>query len=228
MDVYKMTKEQQAGQNIGGEFSQYFITHSEEGTENYCQQLQQTVKRLSETLAQHKTPAPVATSTALANNDQCLPVNKSALDFKHSLENVIENIVKQSVMVNHPDCCAHLHCPPLIPALAAEIVLTAINQSMDSWDQALAATLLEQQLIDWLCQQLNYGAQADGSFTSGGTQSNLVGLLLARNHIIAQQHPNYNVQQQGLPDDAKRYRIFCSEAAHFTITKSCSLLGLGR
>jgi L-2,4-diaminobutyrate decarboxylase len=93
-------------------------------------------------------------------------------------------ILRHSVVVSDPACVGHLHCPPLIPALAAESLISATNQSMDSWDQAPAATYLEQRVIDWLGGALELGSQADGIFTSGGTQSNLLGLLLSRDDFI--------------------------------------------
>jgi L-2,4-diaminobutyrate decarboxylase len=51
-------------------------------------------------------------------------------------------------------------------------------------------------------------------------------LLLARDRFAADQW-GWNVQAQGLPLEAAKMRIFCSKAAHFTIVKSCALLGLG-
>lgn len=42
-----------------------------------------------------------------------------------------------------PHCAAHLHCPPLALAAAAELAAAALNPSMDSWDQAPAASALE-------------------------------------------------------------------------------------
>src|SRR6185503_17765850 len=51
-----------------------------------------------------------------------------------------DRIVRNSIAVAHPLCAAHLHCPPLLSSLAAEAVISATNQSLDSWDQAPAAT----------------------------------------------------------------------------------------
>ena len=79
---------------------------------------------------------------------------------------------------------AHLHCPPLLAALAAEVVISALNQSMDSFDQAPIATIVEQKLIRWLCGEAGYPAGADGTFTTGGSQSNYMGLLLARDAFL--------------------------------------------
>jgi L-2,4-diaminobutyrate decarboxylase len=151
-------------------------------------------------------------------------------DFGKPLSEVLQEvetaIVQHSVAVSHPTCIAHLHCPPLIPALAAEVLINATNQSMDSWDQSPAATLVEQHLVHWLCQRFGYDSQADGIFTSGGTQSNFMGLLLARDRY-SQSRLNWSIQQKGLPPESHRWRILCSEVAHFTVRQSAALLGLG-
>lgn len=135
-------------------------------------------------------------------------------------------LISESVMVMHPHTAAHLHCPPLIPALAAEVVISALNQSMDSFDQAPAATVIEEELVRWLCDEIRLGHESGGIFTAGGTQSNYMGLLLARDACM-DRHFKWPVQKQGLPAEARRLRILCSEAAHFTVEKSAAQLGLG-
>ncbi|MCA1672084.1 MAG: hypothetical protein LC799_07735, partial [Actinobacteria bacterium] len=42
-----------------------------------------------------------------------------------------------------PRCAAHLHCPPLAVAVAADLAAAALNPSLDSWDQAPSGTALE-------------------------------------------------------------------------------------
>lgn len=156
----------------------------------------------------------------------------NAVDFSQpaSLQEVIsttnELIAKNSILVQHPHTIAHLHTPPLIASIVAEHFIAALNQSMDSWDQAPAATFVEQQIVDWLCDTYELGEQSDGVFTSGGTQSNLMGLLLARDWFAFQQS-NHDVQQDGLPEYAQKMRIICSDKSHFTVQKSASLMGLG-
>jgi L-2,4-diaminobutyrate decarboxylase len=147
-----------------------------------------------------------------------------------SLEQVIKQtgqlIAKNSIMVQHPHCIAHLHTPPLIASVLAEFYIGALNQSMDSWDQASSATYLEQYIVDWLVETYGLGSPADGVFTSGGTQSNQMGLLLARDWF-AEKHSQHNIQQDGLPDYGPKMRIICSDKTHFTVQKSASLMGLG-
>jgi L-2,4-diaminobutyrate decarboxylase len=81
---------------------------------------------------------------------------------------------------------------------------------MDTWDQSAGGTLIERRLIEWTASRIGLGALADGVFTSGGTQSNLQAMLLAR-------------EESG----AHRRRILASEAGHFSVQKAAKLLGLG-
>ncbi|MET7454393.1 aminotransferase class V-fold PLP-dependent enzyme [Streptomyces sp. NPDC005574] len=76
-----------------------------------------------------------------------------------------------------PLCAAHLHCPPLAVATAADLAASVLNQSLDSWDQAPAASALEALVTRALARQT--GA-ADALVTTGGTESNQLALLLAR------------------------------------------------
>lgn len=208
-----------------------WFASAEGDNEHYHQILIQTVEAMTGSLNRTQRAGPTHNAQQLeANLVNISTMTESGLNFGQVLENAMEHIVDQSVYPHHPNCCAHLHCPPLIPAIAAEVILSTLNQSMDSWDQAPAATHIEQQLVQWLCQLVGFNNVADGSFTSGGTQANLMGLLLARDYAMATSngHDGYSVQHQGLVNDAHRYRILCSKAAHFSVSKSAALLGLGR
>lgn len=138
----------------------------------------------------------------------------------------LRTAISNSVIVGHPFTAAHLHCPPLLAALVAEVVISALNQSMDSFDQAPFATIVERQMIRGLCQQAGLPDTSDGTFTTGGSQSNYFALLLARDAFL-QKKWKWSAQKSGLPPEARRLRILCSEVAHFTVEKSASQLGLG-
>jgi L-2,4-diaminobutyrate decarboxylase len=138
-----------------------------------------------------------------------------------------ENLVlKNTLSVTHENCLAHLHCPVLLPSLAAEVIISATNQSMDSWDQAPGASMLEQCFSDELCKLFGYGEESDAIFTSGGTQSNFMGLMLARDYY-AFKNLQWDIQKAGLPAEASRFRFICSDVAHFSVQQSAAILGLG-
>lgn len=117
-----------------------------------------------------------------------------------------------AIWFHEPTAAAHLNCPVVIPALMAEVLISGVNSSLDTFDQSTGATFIERHLVDWTAARIGYGPDADGIFTTGGTQSNLQALLLARG------------QQVG---PAERLRIFASADGHFSVQKAARILGLG-
>lgn len=209
------------------DFDQWFVSAAADN-HHYRQQLTKTVNHLSVVLSELKRAGPSLNSTDLNTLiSPAIEITNQAQSFDTVLIKAMQLLVKQSVYPHHPHCCAHLHCPPMIPAIAAEIIIATLNQSMDSWDQSPSATLVETHLLQWLCGLIGWSTAADGTITSGGTQANLMGLLLARDHTIAKVTGS-TVQQSGLPADSYRYKILCAETTHFSISKSAALLGLGR
>ena len=166
--------------------------------------------------------------TAIAFNP-----SKQGLGVQKSLDRMVDLFLNKSLKVHHPHSLAHLHCPTMVTSQIAEVLINATNQSMDSWDQSPAGSLMEVQLIDWLRQKVGYGAGQAGVFTSGGTQSNLMGVLLARDACIAKNWKDENgnpwsVQRDGVPADAMRnVKVICSENAHFSVQKNMAMMGMG-
>src|SRR6266542_1348896 len=109
------------------------------------------------------------------------PLPAEGAGVEAALRTVGTLALRHAVDPAHPATAAHLHCAPLHVALAGELLAAAANPSLDSWDQAPVATHLEQRLVRAIAGMAGYDpAVADGVLTSGGTQSNLQGLLLAR------------------------------------------------
>lgn len=107
-----------------------------------------------------------------------------------------------------PRCAAHLHCPPLALAVAADLVVSALNPSLDSWDQAPSGVAVEAAVIGQLAALAGLPAETGGSITSGATESNLMGVLLAREHA------------------GRDLAVVCSEAAHFSVRHAARVAGL--
>jgi L-2,4-diaminobutyrate decarboxylase len=212
--------------NQSQNFERYFLTSSPASIAAYQSAIATIQDLLINNFANQAQPYSGKTPKALAASLITKNVGSFIKQEPQQIQNQLKELLNNSVIVTNPTCIAHLHCPPLIPALAAEMLIAATNQSMDSWDQSPIATILEQQLTDWLCALFGYDIAADGVFTSGGTQSNFMGLLLARDNY-AKTYLNWSIQQQGLPPEAQRFRILCSEVAHFTVRQSAALLGLG-
>ena len=153
-----------------------------------------------------------ATARAL---DPCPPEGAPIAQVLEDLAGVLDG----SLRLGDPRTVAHLHPAPLIAAAAGELAVGLTNQSMDAFDASPAATFVEDHLVSWLAREHGLGARGSGVMTMGGTASNLLGLLLARDRA------GENVRRDGLPPND--WRIVASEASHDSIRRSAALLGLG-
>ncbi|GAA1996314.1 pyridoxal phosphate-dependent decarboxylase family protein [Catenulispora subtropica] len=127
----------------------------------------------------------------------------------------------------HPHCAAHLHCPTLAVSVAAETAVAALNQSLDSWDQAPAAGEIEARVVRTLTRAIGYPDSSAGVLTSGGTESNLMGLLLARDEVVRRRF-DADPDLDGIPPIAAgRLRVLASDQAHFSVARNSAFLGLG-
>lgn len=202
----------------------FLLCNSEISRQHYQQQLEQAIKGIQQWLSEPVMYSGLDVST-LAQSIH-LNIGNESQPAEQVIGQVLEHYLKHSLKVHHPHCVAHLHCPTLMISQTAELLMNASNQSMDSWDQSPAATLIEMKLMAWLRDLAGYSAGDAGVFTSGGTQSNLMGLLLARDATVKRVW-NVEVRTQGLPSDAQRLRVICSSQAHFSVQKNMALLGLG-
>ncbi|UGU17584.1 aspartate aminotransferase family protein [Sinomicrobium kalidii] len=165
-------------------------------------------------------PADIRTRVEAVDFEVPLP------DYESLLNEVDELYVKHATAYHLPQYIAHLNCPVVIPALAAEVLISAINSSQDTYDQSAGGTFMERKLIAWTGAQIGFPSDCDGIFTAGGSQSNLMGLLLARD-FFALKHLNRNIKLDGCPPEATRFRVFVSGKAHFSNHKNASIMGLG-
>ena len=226
--MLNLEQESQSLQEISNQFKSFFLSDDSKSVKAYLQSVNDVANSIATQIQAQSKPyigkSPAELKDIISKLDILPQQGKSLKDV---LSQTQELIIESNISVYHPHCLAHLHCPTFIASLAAEMIISAFNQSMDSWDQAPAATMIEQALCDSLCEFYGFDNQSDATFTGGGTMSNFMGLLLARDHY-SQQNFNWNIQEKGLPIEASKYRILCAENAHFTVAQSASILGLGQ
>lgn len=148
------------------------------------------------------------------------------LSIDEALKEIKELYLDHAISFHNPNYVAHLNCPVLVSSLVGDLIASSVNTAVETWDQSTSATLIEQEIIRWISDLMQFPSTSEGVFTSGGTQSNFMGLLMARDHY-AYTHFGINIKQHGWSDVVSQFRIFCSEKAHFSIQKNAALLGLG-
>ncbi|WP_211310610.1 pyridoxal phosphate-dependent decarboxylase family protein [Thermasporomyces composti] len=197
----------------------YLLTN--DSVDRYRRTVREGIERVADRIRRTEQPFSGITPGSLARQIGEIDLDRPLHDLTAALDELEEVYLRDAVYFHHPRYLAHLNCPVVIPALVAEAILSAVNSSLDTWDQSAGGTLIERHLIAWTARRLGFGDTADGVFTSGGTQSNLQALLLAREEALG-----------GAGDDAgrqhllPRLRILASEASHFSVRKSATLLGL--
>ena len=191
------------------------------------QQSQTVLDLLVDTVKKVEKPFSGILPEELAGQFRSVDLNHPLGDNDKALAELYNLYLRDAVWFHHPKYLAHLNCPVVLPSLAAEQILAAVNTSVDTWDQSAGGTLIEQKVIDWTLQRIGLPPRSDGIFTSGGTQSNLMAMLLARDCWCESHHPGHLVKYRGLPPDAGKWRIFASSLSHFSIQKSMAILGLG-
>ncbi|MDQ0580374.1 pyridoxal phosphate-dependent decarboxylase family protein [Streptomyces rishiriensis] len=123
----------------------------------------------------------------------------------HALTTLVQALAEGAADPADPLCAAHLHCPPLAVATAADLAVSALNPSLDSWDQAPAASELEALVTRTLAA---HAGMADALVTTGGTEANQLALLLAR-----ETH-------------GPTLRLVCGANAHHSLPRAAWFLGL--
>ncbi|MFI5678258.1 lysine decarboxylase DesA [Streptomyces cellulosae] len=182
--------------------------------EHYRRSVTEGIERVAAKLATTSRPFTGVTVDALSPRIDEIDLDRPLHDTAAVLDELEDVYLRDAVYFHHPRYLAHLNCPVVIPAVLGEAILSAVNSSLDTWDQSAGGTLIERKLIDWTAGRIGLGENADGVFTSGGTQSNLQALLLAR--------------EEAKSDELAKLRVFASEVSHFSVKKSAKLLGLGQ
>lgn len=105
-------------------------------------------------------------------------------------------------------------------ALLGDWITSLANATMHTYQVGPVATLMELELIKQWNQLVGF-PDGDGVMVSGGSQANVVGMMLARHQI------NSDIKQTGLVGSPKVLRAYVSDQAHYSYQRAANLLGIG-
>lgn len=136
----------------------------------------------------------------------------------HQLQQDLQNYLQHAVGTLDPHFMNQLFSGLQPWALAGEMLATVTNTTMATYEASPVATLMERELVQHLCQFAGW-KNGDGIMVSGGSNGNLVGMLMARNQLF----PDY--KKTGV--NGARLVAFVSEEAHYSFGKAANIMGLG-
>jgi aromatic-L-amino-acid decarboxylase len=119
----------------------------------------------------------------------------------------------------HPRFWGWVNGSGLPVGVLADLLASAMNSSVAAFENS--ATMVEEQVLEWLKQMLNLPTAASGVLTSGCSMSNLIGLAVARDAKLG------NARAGGLVEAKSRPILYASDQSHSSIQKAVELLGFG-
>ncbi len=102
----------------------------------------------------------------------------------------------------------------------AELLSATMNSNMGGGNHA--AILIEEQVLNWIKQVVEFPSEASGLLVGGGSMANLVGLTIARNN-----QAGIDVRKKGVQSIDEKLTIYASREVHSSNQKAVELLGLG-
>ncbi|MEO1653745.1 MAG: aminotransferase class V-fold PLP-dependent enzyme, partial [Bacteroidota bacterium] len=105
------------------------------------------------------------------------------------------------------------------PALVGEILASVLNNSMYTFKVAGPHVLIEKEVIAKMLEKVDY-RNGTGTLTPGGSVSNMIAMMVARNEKDTQ------VRNAGL--GGQKMIAYTSEEGHYSTRKNAGILGLGR
>lgn len=169
--------------------------------------LQQAASLLARWLgrAASQTPLPgLSVLPAVEPEAQGLPPDQLLAD--------LQVVMDGAYQPGHPGALAHLDPPPLTASIVAELIAAGLNNNLLADELSPSLRRLEQSLCGLLAQRLGLPPGAGGVPASGGTLSNLMALVTARQHRCPQ------AGQEGV--------VICSADAHVSLDKAVRVMGL--
>lgn len=105
-----------------------------------------------------------------------------------------------------------------LPALAGEIIAAATNNSMYTQELSPMGTLIEHTVVRRMCEMVGF-ADGFGTFTTGGSNGNMLGMLCAREHAVPAS------TKKGF--DGTKMVVFVSAEAHYSVLMAANVIGVG-
>ncbi|GAB7045433.1 pyridoxal phosphate-dependent decarboxylase family protein [Catenuloplanes indicus] len=139
---------------------------------------------------------------------------------------MVRDYATWSVDLSHPAALARMQCPPTPVAAASELVVGILNQSLHAWESGPYALELERYVVRELADLVGYGPEAGGTITAGGSISNLMAILTARDSVLAARMDR-RAFADGLGALPRRPVVLATDATHFSIGRAAGICGIG-
>ena len=152
--------------------------------------------------------------------DRSLPRTGAGTDAV--LAEIRDVLIANGLRTGHPGFSGWVTTAPSTIAVAAGLA-QAIAAPMKYW--ATPGNLIDAVAIRWLAELLGFPATFGGTFTSGGSTANLLGIGAARQH--AGERLGLDPSLDGMTG-LREARVYASTETHHVVGRALGVLGMGR
>ena len=150
------------------------------------------------------------------------PLPERGIGAEAVLETLRDVVIPRGLRVGHPGFTGWVTTAPTTMATAAHLA-QAVASPQRWWLQP--GNYIDSMAVRWLIELLGFPASFVGTFTSGGSTANLVGMGAAR------QHAGERLGLDPAADGIERLpspRVYASPETHHVVTRAMGVLGIGR
>ena len=148
------------------------------------------------------------------------------LDLDLNEEPALEQSFKTALsdlVLNTPRTATHLFYNQLFggrngKAVLGDLLAVLLNNSMYTYKVAGPMVGVEKVIIRKSCELAGYPSDSDGTIAPGGSMTNLMAMLMARDHF------KLSITREGV---TQPMCIYTSEHSHYSIPKNASFIGVG-
>ena len=104
-------------------------------------------------------------------------------------------------------------------AILGDLLAVILNNSMYTYKAAGPQTGVEKTVLRQVCDMIGWGEASDGTLAPGGSMTNFMGMLMARDAY------NDAARHEGMK---QRMTVYTSVESHYSISKNAAFAGIGR
>ncbi|MCK8480592.1 pyridoxal phosphate-dependent decarboxylase family protein [Psychroserpens algicola] len=164
----------------------------------------------------HPVASPINTNELYQTLDLNLNDNPTIDD---SFKNTLKAIIKSTPKTASTSFFNQLFGGRISKATLGDLLAVMLNNSMYTYKVAGPQVGIEKTILKKICSMIGYPETADGTFAPGGSMSNHMAVLMARDNY------NPSVRNEGV---STKMTLYTSDVSHYSIAKNASFIGVGR
>ena len=136
------------------------------------------------------------------------------------IEHVLTGLSDYAVHTPHPNYFGLFNPRANFTSILGDLITATFNPQLAAWSHAPFANEIENYVVQEFGKKFGYDT-IDGTFCTGGAESNLTAVIAALNNCF----PQFN--EMGINGIDQQPVVYCSSESHHSIAKAAKMTGLG-